>query len=77
VVAADAGGLPDAVTDGVDGLLFPVGDVAALAAAIRRVLAEPALRERLAKAGLESGQRFRPARHAERIVALYEDLARE
>jgi glycogen(starch) synthase len=74
VVAADAGGLPDAVTDDVDGLLFPVGDVAALAHALRRVLGEPGLRERLVAAGEISGQRFRPVRHAARMAALYDDL---
>jgi glycosyltransferase involved in cell wall biosynthesis len=77
VVAADAGGLPDAVTDDVDGLLFPVGDVAALAHELRRVLCEPGLRERLVAAGEISGQRFHPQRHAERIAAIYADLVPE
>ena len=77
VVAADAGGLPDAVTDGVDGLLFPVGDVDALAASIVRVLDDAELRARLVAAGLESGQRFRPSQHAARIAALYAGLVDE
>jgi len=77
VVAADAGGLPDAITDGVDGLLFPVGDVAALADSISRVLEDAGLRGRLVSAGRESGERFRPSRHAERIVALYAGLVDE
>ena len=40
VVATDAGGIPDLVTDGVEGLLVPPADVGALAAAIERVLAD-------------------------------------
>lgn len=48
VVATDAGGVPEVVTDGVNGLLVPAGDVVALAAAIERMLHEPGLRERLA-----------------------------
>ncbi|UZJ25636.1 glycosyltransferase family 4 protein [Rhodococcus antarcticus] len=41
VVASDAGGLGEAVLDGVTGLAFPVGDVRALAAAVVAVLDDP------------------------------------
>jgi glycosyltransferase involved in cell wall biosynthesis len=75
VVAADAGGLPDAVSDDVDGLLVPVGDVPALTVALRRILEDADLRRRLAAAGLESAKRFAPERHASRIAELYTDLA--
>jgi glycogen synthase len=50
VVATNAGGIPDVVTDGVDGLLVPPGDTDALAAALERVLTEPGLAERLGTA---------------------------
>ena len=49
VVATAVGGVPELVRDGENGLLVPPGDTTALAAAIRRVVAEPGLRERLAK----------------------------
>jgi glycosyltransferase involved in cell wall biosynthesis len=45
VVAGDVGGVSEALGDG--GLLVPPGDPAALGAALRRWLTEPALRERL------------------------------
>jgi glycosyltransferase involved in cell wall biosynthesis len=48
VVATAVGGVPELVRDGVNGLLVPAGDAGALADAIRRVVAEPGLRERLA-----------------------------
>jgi glycosyltransferase involved in cell wall biosynthesis len=51
VVAARAGGIPDAIDDGVTGLLIPPGDDAALARAIERVLADRSLSERLSAAG--------------------------
>lgn len=51
VVAARAGGIPHIVHDGDNGMLIPPGDAAALANAIRRLLAGPALRKRLAEAG--------------------------
>jgi glycosyltransferase involved in cell wall biosynthesis len=39
VVASSVGGVPEVVRDGVNGLLTPAGDVAALAAALRQSLA--------------------------------------
>ena len=51
VVAAAAQGPCDLIEDGVDGLLAPVEDDAALAAAVHRVLTEPGLRGRLVEAG--------------------------
>lgn len=50
VVASATGGIEDLVTDGVEGLLVPPGDAAALAAALGRVLSEPALAKRLGSA---------------------------
>ena len=43
VIGSDLGGIGERVTHGVDGLLFPPGDAAALAAALRRCLDEPDL----------------------------------
>lgn len=51
VVGAQAGGVPAVIADGVDGLLVPFGDVAALAGALRRLLGDPDLAERLGAAG--------------------------
>jgi glycosyltransferase involved in cell wall biosynthesis len=48
VVAGRTGGVPAVVADGVTGLLTPVGDAAAFAAAVARLLDEPAERRRLA-----------------------------
>lgn len=43
VVAPAIGGLPEIVTDGVDGWLYPPGDLDALAACLRRIEQEPSL----------------------------------
>jgi len=51
VVAADVRGPAEQVLPEVTGLLVPPGDAAALAAALARLAADPALRERMGKAG--------------------------
>ncbi|GAA2067314.1 glycosyltransferase family 4 protein [Williamsia deligens] len=53
LVTSTAGGLGEAVTDGVTGLAFPPGDVAGLAAAVRGVLLDPAAAQRRAAAARE------------------------
>lgn len=50
VVASAVGGTPELIDEGCTGLLFPSGDAGALAAAMARLSAEPALRSRLAQA---------------------------
>lgn len=47
VVASGHGGMAELVADGKSGLHFPPGDARALAAALRRLLEEPGLLERL------------------------------
>jgi glycosyltransferase involved in cell wall biosynthesis len=60
VIATRVGGVPEIVEDGVNGLLVPPGDPDALADAIRRFLADDALRERLRAAARSSVVRFAP-----------------
>lgn len=45
VIGARAGGVPDVIADGEDGLLVPFGDVPALATALRTLLGDRALAE--------------------------------
>jgi glycosyltransferase involved in cell wall biosynthesis len=49
-IASNTGGNPELVKDGVTGLLFPKGDSNALAEQIRRLVDDPALRQRFAAA---------------------------
>lgn len=51
VIASDHGGPRELVVDGETGFLVPPGDEAALAAALDRLLADPALATRLGEAG--------------------------
>jgi glycosyltransferase involved in cell wall biosynthesis len=50
VVSTSVGGVPEVVRDGENGLLVPAGDVAALSDAIRALLEDSALHDRLAAA---------------------------
>jgi glycosyltransferase involved in cell wall biosynthesis len=54
VVATGRGGSGEYLRDGENALLFEAGDPAALAAAVRRLAGDPALRRRLREAGLET-----------------------
>jgi glycosyltransferase involved in cell wall biosynthesis len=53
IVSDDVGCQPDLITDGVEGCVFPVGDVEALTAALRRVLATPETAAQMGQRGLE------------------------
>jgi glycosyltransferase involved in cell wall biosynthesis len=50
-VASRVGGNPELIEEGVRGLLFPPGDAAALAGALREAILNPDLRRRMADAG--------------------------
>jgi glycosyltransferase involved in cell wall biosynthesis len=75
IVATRAGGIPEVVEHGVTGLLVPPRDSVALADAITRLVTDPALRERMGRAGLA---RARDLFSAERMVsatlAVYADV---
>ncbi|MCZ3388525.1 MAG: glycosyltransferase family 4 protein [Actinomycetia bacterium] len=73
VVAAGAGGLPEIVTDGEDGLIYQPGDRVALAKSVESVLAAPALAERLRSAGKVSSERFDPSQHADAMAAIFNE----
>lgn len=53
VVGASATGIVDVITDGETGLLFPVGDVAALTKALRRLITDNALARKIEVAAQE------------------------
>lgn len=73
VVATRAGGIPDMVAEGVDGLLAPVDDAAGLAAALDALLADPDRCRRMGEAGHEKVATLNdPARVAAQHRAFYQ-----
>ncbi|WP_328394632.1 glycosyltransferase family 4 protein [Nocardia sp. NBC_00416] len=74
VVAADAGGPAEIVRPEVDGLLTPPGDPVALAAALDRLVADPALRTRLGAAARDRAADFGIAATARAVTGLLEQV---
>ena len=71
VLAAAAGGPAEIIEDGVDGVHVPPGYPEALAAALRRLAADPARRRRLGDAARRSARRYAPERTAEQMRGAY------
>ncbi len=74
VIAADAGGPAEIITAGVDGLLYPPGDVGALASSMRRLANDPGLRDRLRIAARRRALDFAPERVALEMTEVYRGL---
>lgn len=76
-VATAVDGIPEALTDGVTGLLHAHQDAEGLAIAIARLLDDPPLARRLsAAAKADADRRFGKARFAREVHALYARFAR-
>ena len=68
-VATRVGGVPELIEDGVNGLLYEIGDVEGMAAGAISILSDPALLERLSTAARQTAQDHFCA---SRIIPLYE-----
>lgn len=73
IVSDDVGCARDLITDGVEGCIFPVGDIDALANALRKVLATP---ETAAQMGQRALERIRTWSFEEDVRGLRHALAR-
>ena len=75
VVSFDCPAGPDEIiTDGVDGLLVPSGDVHALAGKLMTLMADEALRERLGQQARQSARRYEMAAIATQWKDLFDQL---
>lgn len=74
IIATPVGGIPDIVVDGENGLLVQPGDTAALAAAIKRIADDAALRQRLGGQARTSVEPYSSAGYADGLIAIYRDV---
>ena len=75
VVSTAVGGVPEAVRDGVEGLLVPPQDPARLAAAMDRLRRDAGLRGCLARSSADRATAFDATRAVARIEQVYGALA--
>ena len=76
IVATDADGLMDVLTDGRDAVIVPKRDARALADGLIRVMDEPQTGERLRAAAYETGKQYDIAAFVRKMERLYEILHR-
>jgi glycosyltransferase involved in cell wall biosynthesis len=78
VVSSAGGGVPHMVRDGETALLFPIGDVAAGARCLRRLLDDDALRAGFGeRSRSEARRRFHPDAVADQTIAVYRQVLAE
>ena len=75
VIGSRSGGIPDAIAEGRSGLLVPPRNPGALAAAVERLLADPATAQEMGRTGQERARtQFRWEQVARRVDAAFEEL---
>ncbi|MBD3297849.1 MAG: glycosyltransferase [candidate division Zixibacteria bacterium] len=77
VVCADVPGLRDSARDGKTALLYPYGDIDALADRLRRMISDNALRETLIAGGLEWAEGFHWDEAARETESILERVAQD
>jgi glycosyltransferase involved in cell wall biosynthesis len=75
-VLTAVGGIPEMVTNGVEGLLVPAGHSADMAAGITRLARDGQFRAEMAAAAQERGRTFDIRNATKRIWAIYDNVSR-
>jgi glycosyltransferase involved in cell wall biosynthesis len=77
MVATAAGGVPEAVRDGIEGFITPVGDHIALGDAIARVLNDDQLRHAMSTAARRRAATYSIERTADSVAGVYARVLEE
>jgi glycosyltransferase involved in cell wall biosynthesis len=77
IIASATAGIPEAITNGCEGLLVPPGDLGALREALRDLLTNPGQRDELAAAAASRSEReFTVKVMADRYLSIYDSVRR-
>ncbi len=75
VMVSDAGGLPEKVKDGVNGLIFKAGDIQDLNTKLKKALKHPADLERMGQGAARYAKaNADPNKHINRLLEIYDSL---
>ena len=74
VIASRIGGIPEMVSDGVNGLLVEPGDESGIAAAIQRLRLSPELLAKLRASALDTARLYDMRFHVARVIDAYQRL---
>lgn len=77
VIVTAVGGVPDLITDGLNGLLVPSEDVDRMAEAMGRMQASPDLRTRLIQSAADRTLEYSPAHQRQKMIELYDEVFRD
>jgi glycosyltransferase involved in cell wall biosynthesis len=75
IITTKAGGIPEVIEDGVNGLLIEAGDVDALAASLRRVYEDRGLLESLSLTAARRAPDFTIEKAAEHAAEMIEQVS--
>jgi glycosyltransferase involved in cell wall biosynthesis len=75
IIASSVGGVPEVLEGGQDGMLVPYGDPAAIAEAIRTLIADPSRARSLVRAGTKRVEGLTWDSAVQRHLSLYRELA--
>ena len=74
-IASEVGGIPQVIEDGVDGILISPKDQESLKHAIRKVILDQEMQDRLGKAGrIKVEQEFELKKCMDKLVKIYQNL---
>ncbi|MDB4442613.1 glycosyltransferase family 4 protein [bacterium] len=74
IIASKVGGIPEIISDGVNGLLFESEKSEQLCVCLEKLLRDPSLRQRLAENAINEVVKHSLQRQVEKIVAIYRSL---
>jgi glycosyltransferase involved in cell wall biosynthesis len=75
VIGSDTGGIPELIQDGITGQIVPVGNPAALAAAITKLCRDPELMRSMSQDAVNAAQTFSIENFGGHLEALYSEIS--